>query len=146
MQYIPQEQFAYAPQEQLMYIPQEQYPVQYMAEPQVYAAPYGCGSCKSAKFGGRRKDKKNLAQALSDPYDTLAESLAKGRVINPILHGLRLKTSKRRKYGGGKKKSPKSKKPKNPTTAQTKKARAKCYAAAKERMVKSCRSPRSRYY
>jgi hypothetical protein len=138
MQYvIPQEQ------QQYMVVPQEQYPMQYMVQPQpeVIAVPYGCGSCKSSKFGGGKKGGRlssHLAAGLADPYNNLADSLAKSRITNPILHGVHLKTAKRRKYGGGKKS--KARKPKSPMALLAARRR-RAVAAAKRR-----RFPSPRYY
>lgn len=149
MQYvIPQEQYV---------VPQEQYvmaPPQYMmggqpqyvmgGQPEIMAVPYGCGSCKG-KFGagkGVRRLSSDLAAGLTDPYNELADSFAKSRIVNPIIHGMKLKTAKRRKYGAGSKKGRKAKSPRATALARRRRAAA---AATRARRSRS-RSPSPRYY
>ena len=60
----------------------------------VLSRPYGCGPCKSKKYGKGKKAQQNskvtMSKALSDPYVDMAKDLAINRISNPVIHGIKL--------------------------------------------------------
>jgi hypothetical protein len=104
---------------------------------------YGCGSCNSDKFGGggagakygsKRRAKKEISEGMDDPYKDLEEKLARSKIPNPLLHGTST-NAKRRKYGSRKNKPRKSPK----RTRTTKKRTTRSRTAAKRRRNQSPR-------
>jgi hypothetical protein len=82
-------------QPQMMMVPQPQY---MMPNQQFVSAPYGCGSCSKKKFGNGRGSKPTV-NPMVDPYKAMSNALAKHRISDPVLSGLKLSRERRTRRG-----------------------------------------------